>query len=184
MRCTALYHSQSRAEPNQFCEPVLTPSCLLSRWAWFVLYCCPEWMAFYRAVMSTIEMRWSHLRGCLGNTCSLPKMYNRKLPSLHRRPPTHAAPPPGPRLLWLRAFFLPEEVDLLLLELPRPLKGTLSINRGCSSLNEARGSTAKRKTRSSTSSRMLPRSLSQYGKKCIQFGLTNRAEVCLSVSFW
>lgn len=125
------------------------------------------WMdGFLSGVMSTIEMRWSHLRGCLGNTCSLPKMYNRKLPSswlasLHQphHPPSPTSRPPA---LVVKGLLPARGGRLLLLELPWPLKGTLSINRDWNSLNEARGSPAN--TKQEAAPHLACSTLSEYGK--------------------
>lgn len=56
-------------------------------------------------IMSTIEMRRSHLRGCLDNTATFPHIYDRELPTSWLA--SYLAPPAP--LLQLRAAFLPEE---------------------------------------------------------------------------
>lgn len=119
MRCTTLSLWQQSVEPNQFFQAQMGLVC-------FMLL---PWMdGFLSLVMSTIEMRWSHLRGCLGNTCSLPKMYDRKLPSFWLT--SHLLPPPAPALA-VKGPLPARRGRLLLLELPGPLTGTPSINRDC-----------------------------------------------------
>lgn len=72
--------------------------------------------------MSTIEMGWCHLRGCLASTCSLPKMYDRKLPPSWL---ISHQPPSSPPALVVEGLLPAKGARLLLLELPWPLKGAL-----------------------------------------------------------
>lgn len=103
-------------------------------------------------VMSTTEMRWSHLRARLGNTCSFPKMHDHKAAFLLA--PLPPSSPCRPQRSRSRALILPEEADCCSWDCQGHLPGLLQSTGTTNSPNRARprekGITRKYKTRSST----------------------------------
>lgn len=147
---------------NQLCEPILTPSLPRSWWCWFALCCffLNGWL-----FIAGNEHRWDEVK-------SLKGLSGQHMQPSPRCTTASCLPPwltshlllPSPALALVVKGLLPARGGrlLLLLELPRPLKGALSINRDCNSLNRARGSL--KNTKQEATPNLPCSSLSQFRK--------------------